>query len=579
MSDSHVLWIKAKSHRYRLTRRRSLGKSSTVSRHGRFRGSISIAIAGCVTACVLAGCGESAHVKTTQRIASIINGGSAMGRYTALYGANDPTCHYSGVVHSTDVYQCSWKLQGSPAKGRWVLIGGAIESAGPGGTTGSAPRNAAAATGVMNAHLKRGDTIRFECFQRPTQYERIKGLGRVRVGVLGAYLCGEVNESGAAELSDGDPILLKVAWGRQGFITEELLESTGADAKLFLSDLEDQGGTSSASSNQPSASALEKLINGRTPPTREMTYSGSQELCGTVDGTATFYKGTQSDVYAPNASLCKTALSVIATFALGDGVSSGGKSTADTTFAVDGWTCDDGQMGSEACSHGKTQIFSETLATAATQIEDETFQSPSGNIRCSVSVGPGTKGDEFETAASCDTVDPPESAEVERSGTLSECGSSCQSDYEASKTTLAYGSRMTLGPFTCASATSGVTCTTSGGKGFSIAKAGIAAVGGATLPSQAPCGKVTLSDGDEVVLSPSKSSLSCATIQSVSRGFLQAQPGFAQASAGSLPTANLAHGWQCMYWDASSSGTKNGEITCSTKDEQLTFNDTISSSS
>ncbi len=100
------------------------------------------------------------------------------------------------------------------------------------------------------------------------------------------------------------------------------------------------------------------------------------------------------------------------------------------------------------------------------------FVSPSGNIGCEVDFSPSSQG------ALCLTISPPRSVHMTVDGTLTQCmGQQCLSNAGLNTPTLAYGTQTGVGPFRCVSATTGVTCTVTSGKGFTINAAGITPVG------------------------------------------------------------------------------------------------------
>jgi len=96
------------------------------------------------------------------------------------------------------------------------------------------------------------------------------------------------------------------------------------------------------------------------------------------------------------------------------------------------------------------------------------FLSPSGNISCGVSL----------TRVYCQTDTPAQSVSMAGiTGTYTTCkGPDCLGNPEEGTPTLAYGTETGVGSFLCESATTGVTCTTTGGKGFQISTSGIASV-------------------------------------------------------------------------------------------------------
>ena len=99
------------------------------------------------------------------------------------------------------------------------------------------------------------------------------------------------------------------------------------------------------------------------------------------------------------------------------------------------------------------------------------FRSPSGNISCEFDQASTALGQVY-----CQTGEPQQSVRLGTSGTWSDChGPTCVGDPGEGVVALPYGSAVSAGPFTCASAVDCVTCTT-GGVGFRIASQGIVAV-------------------------------------------------------------------------------------------------------
>lgn len=91
------------------------------------------------------------------------------------------------------------------------------------------------------------------------------------------------------------------------------------------------------------------------------------------------------------------------------------------------------------------------------------FASPDHNIGCGLST-------DF---ADCQTQSPPATVRMDTSGKLKQCsGQECLGDV-GNAVTLAYGNSTGVGPFKCTSATTGITCTVSGGSGFEISDSGI----------------------------------------------------------------------------------------------------------
>jgi hypothetical protein len=109
------------------------------------------------------------------------------------------------------------------------------------------------------------------------------------------------------------------------------------------------------------------------------------------------------------------------------------------------------------------------------------FFSPSKNISCEIDYNFGPSS---ITSTLCLTISPPRSVTLKTDSTLTECtGVQCLSNAGVNTPTLQYGHTITLGPFTCASLTSGMKCTLGNGNGFVISTSGITAVGAATVSS------------------------------------------------------------------------------------------------
>lgn len=103
------------------------------------------------------------------------------------------------------------------------------------------------------------------------------------------------------------------------------------------------------------------------------------------------------------------------------------------------------------------------------------FHSPSGNILCQVSYqrGPGDLD-----SAYCVSRYPPQNVSMDPDGVLTVCtGMSCMSNGPTDQENLPYGQSTGLGPFTCLSEVSGMTCTVGSGRGFTISRSGITPVG------------------------------------------------------------------------------------------------------
>jgi hypothetical protein len=99
------------------------------------------------------------------------------------------------------------------------------------------------------------------------------------------------------------------------------------------------------------------------------------------------------------------------------------------------------------------------------------FLSPSGNISCELDNGYIGLHQVY-----CQTISPPQSVVLARTGTFKVCkGQKCLGNPAVNTPVLAYGHSTSSGPFRCVSTTAGVTCTVSG-IGFRIARSGITAV-------------------------------------------------------------------------------------------------------
>ncbi|WP_068184572.1 hypothetical protein [Mycobacterium sp. UM_CSW] len=103
------------------------------------------------------------------------------------------------------------------------------------------------------------------------------------------------------------------------------------------------------------------------------------------------------------------------------------------------------------------------------------FLSPSRNIGCELDY---QRGRDIPDEAYCQTTSPPQSVHMSTDGTYKSCtGESCLGNAGEGTPTLPYGQTAGLGPFSCRSEPSGITCTLTSGRGFSISNAGITPVG------------------------------------------------------------------------------------------------------
>jgi hypothetical protein len=113
------------------------------------------------------------------------------------------------------------------------------------------------------------------------------------------------------------------------------------------------------------------------------------------------------------------------------------------------------------------------------------FLSPIQSLNCEI------HWETDDTQTYCQTNVPPQSVHMDTNGTVRSCVDVVHSDMSnkcdignpgygpggVPTPTLAYGLTLSLGPFTCLSAASGVTCTVTSGRGFTISGSGITPVG------------------------------------------------------------------------------------------------------
>ena len=113
------------------------------------------------------------------------------------------------------------------------------------------------------------------------------------------------------------------------------------------------------------------------------------------------------------------------------------------------------------------------------------FLSPITGLNCEIN------WETNDTDTYCQTNTPPQTVHMDPNGTLTTCTDVVHSDMSnkcdignpgygtggVPTPTLVYGLTLSLGPFTCLSAASGVTCTVTSGRGFTISSSGITPVG------------------------------------------------------------------------------------------------------
>jgi hypothetical protein len=103
--------------------------------------------------------------------------------------------------------------------------------------------------------------------------------------------------------------------------------------------------------------------------------------------------------------------------------------------------------------------------------DQNAFLSPSRNISCEIDV---RQNYNMPDVTYCQSNSPPQSVHMSADGALTTCnGATCVGNPGIGTPILAYGQSTSLGPFTCASATGGITCTVGSGRGFTISSSGV----------------------------------------------------------------------------------------------------------
>jgi hypothetical protein len=102
------------------------------------------------------------------------------------------------------------------------------------------------------------------------------------------------------------------------------------------------------------------------------------------------------------------------------------------------------------------------------------FYSPSHKISCEIDYQRGMQ----DTTYCQIGPSQPQSVRMDPSGAFSVCtGESCLGNPGLGQATLAYGQTAGIGPFTCVSEVSGVTCRVTSGRGFTISSSGVTPTG------------------------------------------------------------------------------------------------------
>jgi hypothetical protein len=106
------------------------------------------------------------------------------------------------------------------------------------------------------------------------------------------------------------------------------------------------------------------------------------------------------------------------------------------------------------------------------------FYSPSHNISCEIDYQRGAGTPDM---AYCQIAPPQllqQSVHMDPTGAFAVCtGETCLGNPGLGQATLAYGQTAGIGPFSCLSEVSGVTCTVTSGRGFTISSSGITPAG------------------------------------------------------------------------------------------------------
>lgn len=144
------------------------------------------------------------------------------------------------------------------------------------------------------------------------------------------------------------------------------------------------------------------------------------------------------------------------------------------TVNADGSLAGNGQSGGIhlsqetgwVCSFSFTATRGPAAGSAGQTMNVGSFYSPSRNISCQI----------LSDAVRCQSTTPPKFVTMSPNGTYTICaGNNCLGDIGENTPVLAYGDTTVVGPFTCVSATSGITCTAAG-TGFRIARSGVTKV-------------------------------------------------------------------------------------------------------
>ena len=124
------------------------------------------------------------------------------------------------------------------------------------------------------------------------------------------------------------------------------------------------------------------------------------------------------------------------------------------------------------CGMGMPQAVAENPVCTKTWC---TFLTPSHNLGCEMNY---QRGNGIPDGTYCQTDSPPQSVHMSTDGSFKPCtGEACLGNAGQGTPTLAYGLTAGLGPVNGRSETSGVICTVTAGRGFTISNAGVTSVG------------------------------------------------------------------------------------------------------
>ena len=158
--------------------------------------------------------------------------------------------------------------------------------------------------------------------------------------------------------------------------------------------------------------------------------------------------------------------------------SSTSATTKSTSAPSSGTSGGSGNSGNSGTSGNSGQGSGGDLAPQSST--QGMFQSPTGNIICTMdSNNPSSGGMGSQSGVNCSTLNPPDHGATLDLGNngVTVCSSQCSGGPQSGLPTLAYGSAMHVGPYSCNSATSGVTCEGPGGVGFTISRSGVEKLG------------------------------------------------------------------------------------------------------